>query len=299
MKIVTGYTGTPHITSNDQQGLNQGIFGTDSYVLNVGQKFNATLNTATTITIEDGEGMMQGVHFRIDPGDTEAVTINPGTPGFNRIDLICARYTKDSTTGIESVELAAIEGTPSEGAASDPEYTTGDIRMGDTIVDYPLWKVSLSGVSPELTRVEKISGDKLLWTNPNPGNTSQNTLSVSLDLSEYDFIEVHYKYNSPSTGPYYDMLHAMQITDHEVIAKHPVGASGIVSYSESTMYDVSGSVAPRVKITSRQINVTASGISWGKPMVAVHNFSTANNFSVYELSQWPLVPYKVYGKHFA
>lgn len=153
MKIVTGYTGSPHITSNDQQGLNQGAFGVDSYVLNVGQKFEATLNTATTVTIEDGEGMMQGVHFRIDPGETEMVTISPGTPDYNRIDLICARYTKDSTTGVEAVELVVIEGTPSESTASEPAYNTGDIRMGDSLVDFPLYKVMLTGVSPELVKV--------------------------------------------------------------------------------------------------------------------------------------------------
>lgn len=153
MKIVTGYTGTPHITSKDQQAFNQGIFGTGNSVLGVGRKFNATPNTATTITIEDGEGVMQGVHFRIETGETETVTISPGTSGYNRIDLICARYTKEPGTGAESVELVVVEGTPSTGAAAEPAYNTGDILSGDTPVDFPIWKVTLAGLTPTLTQM--------------------------------------------------------------------------------------------------------------------------------------------------
>ena len=88
MKIVTGYTGSPHITSNDEQGKNQGIFGTGNSVLDVGNKFNATLTNANTVTIEDGEGVMQGVHFRIEPGTTETVNIQNGTSGYQRTDII-------------------------------------------------------------------------------------------------------------------------------------------------------------------------------------------------------------------
>ena len=167
MKIVTGYTGTPHITSNDDQGRNQGMFGTGNYILDVGQKFNATLTNATTVTLEDGEGMMQGVHFRIEPGTTEDVTISPGTTGYNRIDLICARYTKEVSTGIENVSLVVVEGTPATGAASEPSYADGNILAGDTPIDFPLWKVTLTGIAPVLTkaymeRLQKVRIDEYL-----------------------------------------------------------------------------------------------------------------------------------------
>ena len=75
MKIITGYTGTPHVTSNAAQGFNQGVIGSGNYMLDVGNKFAAVLTDATTVTISDGEGVMQGVHFRIDPGTSESVTI--------------------------------------------------------------------------------------------------------------------------------------------------------------------------------------------------------------------------------
>lgn len=151
MKIVTGYTGTPHVTSNAAQAFNQGIFGNGNCVLDVGYKFSATLTDANTVTISDGEGVMQGVHFRIDPGTTEAVTISNGTSGYKRIDLICARYTKNAVTGVEDVSLVVVEGTPDASTPTAPTVNSGTILTGDSPVDFPLWQVSLDSLTPSLT----------------------------------------------------------------------------------------------------------------------------------------------------
>lgn len=150
MKIVTGYKGTPHISSNDQQAFNQGIFGSGNYVLDVGNKFGAELTNVNTVTISDGEGVLQGVHFRIEPGETETINIANGTTGTSRIDLICARYTKDAATGIENVSLVLIPGDAVESNPEVPEYNTGDILNGESPVDFPLYKVSLNGLTPSL-----------------------------------------------------------------------------------------------------------------------------------------------------
>lgn len=148
MNIVTGYRGVPHITANEQQAFNQGIFGGGNCVLNVGQKFAATLVDALTVTIADGEGVIQGVHFRIAPGDTDTVSISPGTSGYNRIDLICARYTKNPSTGIEDVELVVVEGTPHSYDPVPPTVNSGDILNGDSPVDFPLWRIYIYGLTP-------------------------------------------------------------------------------------------------------------------------------------------------------
>lgn len=151
MKIVTGYTGETHISSNDDQGRNQGIFGTGSYVLNVGNKFEATLVDANTVQIQDGEGVIQGVHFRVLPGTVDSVSIENGTNGYNRIDLIVARYTKDAVTGVENVNWAVITGTPTASTPTSPEYTEGDVLAGDTFAELPMLKVTLTGLTPVIT----------------------------------------------------------------------------------------------------------------------------------------------------
>lgn len=147
MKIVTGYQGKAHITSNDDQGRNQGIFGTDSYVTSVGQQFAATLVNSNELDIADGEGVMQGVHFRIEPGEVDAAKLQNGTSGMKRIDLVVARYTKDSSTGIENVALVVIKGTESSSTPAVPAYNSGEILKGKNTVDFPLYKVTYNGIN--------------------------------------------------------------------------------------------------------------------------------------------------------
>lgn len=180
MRIVTGYRGEPHITANAIQAFNQGICGTNNYVMDVGNKFAATLDNATTVTLQDGEGVMQGVHFRIEPGDTQSVTISPGTSGYKRIDLICARYTKSAITGVESVDLVVVEGTPDASTASEPSVNTGTILTGGSPVDFPLWKVSLDGLTPTLSQKYTLDTSRvsevynLPFTTPTNSNISYN-----------------------------------------------------------------------------------------------------------------------------
>jgi hypothetical protein len=187
MNIVTGYTGTPHVTANEAQALNQGIFGPENYVLDVGQKFSATLVDANNITIEDGEGVLQGVQFRIAPGETENVSIDSGTTGYNRIDLICARYTKDAQTGVEAVNLVVIKGTPTSSAPTEPSYNSGDVLMGDSPVDFPLYKVTLTGVTPVVTQM---FDDRILYASHGETIVTTETKSGSgiyHAVSEFEF----------------------------------------------------------------------------------------------------------------
>lgn len=147
MQIVTGYKGQAHITANDDQGRNQGTFGEGSYVLSVGSKFAPTLLSANSLKIADGEGVHQGVHFRVDPGTYDTVTIDNGEQGKNRKDLVVCRYTKDGGTGIESCDWVVIKGTAVSGTATRPSHTTGDILGGSLTVDMPFFEVALSGIN--------------------------------------------------------------------------------------------------------------------------------------------------------
>ena len=147
IKIVTAKKGEPHVTSADAGALNQGTFGADDYVLSIGEKFRAELVSNNEIKIYDGEGMMQGRHWRIEPGTYESVTIDNGSQGKKRKDLIVARYTKDSSTGVENVELAVLKGTETEGNATAPEATRGDVRKGDLKHEMVLYTVTLDGLN--------------------------------------------------------------------------------------------------------------------------------------------------------
>lgn len=145
LDLVTGYKGKAHITAEDIGAFNAGVVGSGEYVLNTGNKLSASLVSSNTVKILDGDLVMQGRHVTLKKNTFEELTIENGENGMNRNDLIVARYTKDSNTGVEDVKMVVIKGTATTGQASDPEYTAGDILSGDCILhEMPLYRISLS-----------------------------------------------------------------------------------------------------------------------------------------------------------
>lgn len=147
IEIVTGLQEEPHVTPNDIGGFQQGVVGTKDYVLGVGEKTKATLISNNTVRISDGELVMQGVHWRIKPGTYENVTINNGSQGMRRKDVIIARYTKNSDTGIENITLNVLQGEPTSGTPVVPSPTIGDIRLGALKHEMILYVVELNGLN--------------------------------------------------------------------------------------------------------------------------------------------------------
>lgn len=154
MKIVTGATGTNHVTANDDGGLYASIFGGGCYVLSAGERFPCTVIGDTQVQIGQGEGLMYGRHFRTPRGSIDQLPITSGVAGYNRNDIIAAHY--KNTGGIESVELVVLTGTSTTGAAEDPSYAEEDISAGAIESYMPLYRVRLSGTS--------ISGVDTLYT---------------------------------------------------------------------------------------------------------------------------------------
>lgn len=148
LDLVTGYKGAAHITSMDHGAFNACVLGEIEKAMDSGRKFEANVVSNNLIRIYDGEFIMQGRHIRLARGTYEDVTIQNGTQGMNRNDLIVMRYTKNADTGVEDCVLAVIKGAETTGTAHDPEYTTGDILAGDCLLhETPLYRVPLTGLN--------------------------------------------------------------------------------------------------------------------------------------------------------
>lgn len=148
LHLVTGYGGTEHITAEDHGAFNAATFGAGNYILNTGNKFAASVISNNQIRILDGELLTQGRHIRLKTGTYVDLTIQNGTQGYNRIDLIVARYTRSTSTGIEDCNLVVIKGTATTGTASAPSVITGDLIAGvATTHDVPLYRIPLSGIT--------------------------------------------------------------------------------------------------------------------------------------------------------
>lgn len=149
MQIVTGYTGTEHIKSSHDRSRIAGIAGAGLYVLSTGNKLAAALQNANTVRISDGDLVMQGTHATIESGSYEDVTIENGTQGQKRNDLIVVRYEKAAQQPqTESIGLKVIKGTPTSGTPADPDYEEGDILAGDLVAEMPLYRVPIDGITP-------------------------------------------------------------------------------------------------------------------------------------------------------
>lgn len=150
LHLVTGYAGEAHVASSDQGSLFEALIRSGQFVMDAGAKFAASIVSNNQIRVGDGELMMQGRHVKLTPGAYVDLTIENGTQGYLRKDLIVARYTKNADTGIEECSLVVIKGTPAESNPADPEYTTGIINADGALQhDFPLYKVNLSGLSIE------------------------------------------------------------------------------------------------------------------------------------------------------
>lgn len=158
MNIITGYRGEPHVSSQQERDVNIGIFGSGTYIVNLGSNMAATVISANEVQIADGLVIAEGCSAEIAKGMSESVTIENGTQGMQRKDLIVVRYTKDAGTGVEDMQLAVITGTPATASPSVPAYTTGSIANGDTLVEFPLYTVNIDGISIEsVTRMVNIA----------------------------------------------------------------------------------------------------------------------------------------------
>ena len=93
--IITGYTGTRHITPAMDASVYRAAFGADEYVLSEGNKLGGSMPTINDFTILDGLVSMQGHMIQI---LQETLSIDTCANGYQRIDLICLRYTHDNVS---------------------------------------------------------------------------------------------------------------------------------------------------------------------------------------------------------
>lgn len=134
-EIVDGMTGRKHISSDDLSALNIATIGKADCVLEYGDNFKLTMASANNATLGTGVGMVGGKRFWNQAATS--LTVQSGTQGQKRNDLVVARYTKTGTD-IESITPVVIKGTPSTGTAADPATTSNDLK---------LWRIPLNGIS--------------------------------------------------------------------------------------------------------------------------------------------------------
>lgn len=145
IELVDGKAGVAHISSEDKAIIHQAKFSKSDVVFDWGDAFKCTMGSANKATIGTGCASIQGLDWHITAA--ESVTIPNGSQGMKRNDIICAHYHRDSSTGVEKVELVVLKGTPNATAAADPTIPSGKVLSGAVDAYMPLWRIPLDGIT--------------------------------------------------------------------------------------------------------------------------------------------------------
>ncbi|MBS6745796.1 MAG: hypothetical protein ACLVJ9_06165 [Bifidobacterium catenulatum] len=145
IELVDGKAGTAHISSEDKAIIHQAKFGAGDMVFEWGDAMSCTMQSANKAVIGTGCASIQGLDWHIT--NPETVTIQSGSSGKNRNDIICAHYHRETSTGVEKVELVAFKGVPSDAAAVDPTIPSAKILNGAADAYMPLWRIPLTGIT--------------------------------------------------------------------------------------------------------------------------------------------------------
>ena len=143
--LITGYWGEPHVTVENDRGINAAIFGAGRFVLPVGNQFRAEYIGNNTVRVYDGKLINNGAFAGIPAGQYVDLLIPETGQGMTRNDLIVFQYSKNTETLVESGNFVVIHGAESSKTASDPELTQQDILTDTATFDQmPLYRVSVS-----------------------------------------------------------------------------------------------------------------------------------------------------------
>ena len=146
--LITGYWGEPHVTAENDRGIQAAMFGSGRFVLPVGNQFRAEYIGNNTVRIYDGKLMDNGAAAGIPVGKYVDVLIATAGQGMKRNDLIVFQYSQDSSTLIESGTFVVVQGEQTSGTAKDPTLTQNDLLSGTATFDQmALWRVSVSGTT--------------------------------------------------------------------------------------------------------------------------------------------------------
>ena len=154
MKIVSGKTGTSHVTSEQFRQIIEGTVGQGSYILTSGENLEPELASNNMLKIRGGMMSHHGNMSCVELNTYDEVTLTNGSQGVKRIDLIVNRYTRNDETGLEKNEWVVIIGTPDATNPKVPEYIAGNLQNGDLTDDCPVFEVHYDGIN--VTDVKKL-----------------------------------------------------------------------------------------------------------------------------------------------
>lgn len=178
--LITAKLGKKHIAPGDirkYQALTQGA-GTM-----IRDGCAVSLYDANTVIVSPGNMIVEGLFLRV-PAQV-SLAIQSGAPGSNRNDLVVLHYRIDAAvqgddaqgTGVSTMPLEVVPGTPVSGEPSDPPVIQGSIEEGSLEVQIPVARLRIRGLDIEepeelITRYDPF-GPQSVCVSGSPFNPAQ------------------------------------------------------------------------------------------------------------------------------
>lgn len=183
MKIVSGRTGSPHVTSQQFRQMLEGIIGQGSYIITSGENLKPELSSNNLLKIRSGMMAHHGCISCVDIGTYDEVTLTNGSQGMKRIDLIVNRYTRNAETEVENCSWKVIQGEPVASNPAVPAYTSGNLQNGDLVDECPAFEVHYDGIN--VTEVKSLLSvtDGLSGLSSNLTNANAKISALGTELA--------------------------------------------------------------------------------------------------------------------
>lgn len=146
---ITNRLGTAHITPEQDAMWHRGILNTETCVVDdpAAEGFSTQIVNNNEVRIRSGVAMLQGRYWCVPVDTYDPITIQNGSQGESRIDLIVMRWTVDAETDTQNCAWAVIQGTPAAANPVAPAYTEGDLDSGDSVADMPMFQVLINDIT--------------------------------------------------------------------------------------------------------------------------------------------------------
>lgn len=164
------------VAARDDALFYQALTGKNG-IFNYGNKLEHIIVSSNKIRIKDGMIQIQGRNYVIYPSEVIDITIESGSQGKKRNDILVMEFTKTSSK--EEMAFKIIKGNETSGTAVDPVLTQQDTLASGTKYQFPIYRIKLDGVN-----ISKV--DDLREYIPSLAKTLQ-IINVTGDYIEVDY----------------------------------------------------------------------------------------------------------------
>lgn len=152
VELVTGHSGTAHVSSADAGMLNLGIVGYSGVFDGLLDECSLTIQDNNTLVLGAGAGLFQGRFFIVSSAETLAVA--SGQQGKRRNGFVGLRYQMDIDTGVETLVPEVRLGDFYTGSFTpsmypEDDYWDKDVNHGDADAFMALWCITINGLQIE------------------------------------------------------------------------------------------------------------------------------------------------------